>query len=265
VADLTDEILMAYADGELDGAMRAEVEAALAGDPELRERLNIFLATGAPLAKLFDARLNEPVPAHLVHLIRSHKSSCGAPGNRMGIAEVFETVLASLWGGPRWTTMMAWSIPILLVAIGLVWSWRDRGGDASELVALRKGQIFAQGPLARALETAPSGTKVSLDGEGSAFTVETVLTFKNRRQAFCRQYDVTAANGDYAGIACRGDDGKWRIEIHIAVSPQPRSNDSIVPAGKGASVVETAVNKVIDGDALGPEDEQALIRNNWQR
>ncbi len=133
-----------------------------------------------------------------------------------------------------------------------------------ELVALKHGQIFARGPLKRALETAPSGTKVALGGENSAIAMEAVLTFRNRRQGFCRQYDVTTPNGDYAGIACRADDGQWRVEIHVAAAPHSDTGDKIVPAGKAGSAVEDAVDNVIEGDALGRADEEALIRNKWR-
>ena len=132
-----------------------------------------------------------------------------------------------------------------------------------DLIALHQGQIFARGPLKRALETAPSGEAVTLGHGDTAYTIETVLTFRNRRQSFCRQYDVSGQAGNYAGVACRSDNGEWRLEIHLAVAPPSKPGDRIRPAGQTGSAVEDAVNNVIEGDAMGQEDEKALIRNSW--
>lgn len=94
--------------------------------------------------------------------------------------------------------------------------------------------------------------------------METELTFRNRRQAYCRQYEVASDKDGYAGIACRSNDGRWRVEIHVAGEPDLNAGSRIAPAGKAGSDVEAAVNRVIEGDALGRKDEEALIQNNWQ-
>ena len=51
-----DLLLMAYADGELDAQAAAEVEAALAANPALAERLAMFIES----AELLRAGLGEP-------------------------------------------------------------------------------------------------------------------------------------------------------------------------------------------------------------
>lgn len=264
MGQLTDETLMAYADSELDAAMLADVEAALAGDARARERLKIFVATGTRLADLFDKPLREPVPAHLLALVAGKRLALN--GNRRGwsLAAALDRAFGKMQFASPWATAAAWSIPLVLIAAGVLWQLLKSGNDPQELITLKQGQIFAQGPLKNALETAPSGARVSLGGETSAFTMQALLTFRNRRQAFCRQYDVATPEGDYAGIACRGDDGRWRLELHIAVAPRSLARDRVVPAGKGSSAVEAAVGDVIEGDALGREDEEALIRNGWR-
>ena len=59
---LSDEMLMAYADGQLDAGDRARVKKLVAQDPALAARLEIFQATGHGLASVFDEHMNAPLP-----------------------------------------------------------------------------------------------------------------------------------------------------------------------------------------------------------
>ena len=54
-----DELLMAYADGELSPEEARAFEARLAADPALRQRLEPFTSTSASLSGLFDRALTE--------------------------------------------------------------------------------------------------------------------------------------------------------------------------------------------------------------
>ena len=69
MANLSDETLMAFADGELAPGERARVEAALVADATGRARLEIFIVTGRSLADQFRKPLIEPVPRRLVDLV----------------------------------------------------------------------------------------------------------------------------------------------------------------------------------------------------
>ena len=62
---LSDEMLMAYADGQLDAGDRARVKKLVAQDPALAARLEVFQATGHGLASVFDEHMNAPLPDSL--------------------------------------------------------------------------------------------------------------------------------------------------------------------------------------------------------
>lgn len=64
-AAYSDELIMAYADGELDASHAASLHEAIRNDDALRRQYEIFLATRAILATAFDDILDEPVPATL--------------------------------------------------------------------------------------------------------------------------------------------------------------------------------------------------------
>lgn len=62
---ITEELLSAYVDGELEGAERARVEDWLQSHPEDRARVQAWQADRAALAALFNPVLDEPAPAAL--------------------------------------------------------------------------------------------------------------------------------------------------------------------------------------------------------
>src|SRR5579883_3092404 len=65
---LSDETLMAYADGELGATEADYVRRLVASTPELQARLSLFQMTGTPLAALFDEHLREPLPPRLLRI-----------------------------------------------------------------------------------------------------------------------------------------------------------------------------------------------------
>jgi anti-sigma factor RsiW len=69
VHDPTDETLMAYADGLLDEAQSRVLDARLASDPDLQRRLQPFVVTGRPLARLFNDTLTAELPTRLLDTI----------------------------------------------------------------------------------------------------------------------------------------------------------------------------------------------------
>jgi anti-sigma factor RsiW len=68
-ATISDELIMAYADGELDASRAASLHEAVNNDAALRNQYEIFLATRAILATAFNDILDEPVPDTLKAVI----------------------------------------------------------------------------------------------------------------------------------------------------------------------------------------------------
>ena len=71
---ISEEILMAYADGELDAATRASVEAAMQEDPEIRKRVAGHRALRETMRGAFSAVLDEPVPDRLIQAARGQST-----------------------------------------------------------------------------------------------------------------------------------------------------------------------------------------------
>jgi anti-sigma factor RsiW len=66
---VTDEMLMAFADGELAPAEEGRVRAALAADPDLAVRVAMFRETRRLAQTAFGAVVHEPVPEALVRAV----------------------------------------------------------------------------------------------------------------------------------------------------------------------------------------------------
>jgi anti-sigma factor RsiW len=67
---VTDPDLMAYVDGRLSEARRADVESWLAARPEESERIGAYQRQNEELRALFDPVLEEPVPGRLRRVVR---------------------------------------------------------------------------------------------------------------------------------------------------------------------------------------------------
>src|ERR1700682_3594714 len=74
---IPDETLMAYADGELDPAARAAVEAAMREDPQLEQRVAQHRALRQRVRAAYSAELSEGVPERLLTAARGGMSARG--------------------------------------------------------------------------------------------------------------------------------------------------------------------------------------------
>jgi anti-sigma factor RsiW len=77
--DRLNELLVAYADGELEGARLIEVEALLEREPGLRDEVARLRETAALVRAAFDQDLREDVPAHLLAAARGERAPAPAP------------------------------------------------------------------------------------------------------------------------------------------------------------------------------------------
>lgn len=274
MAKVPDETLMAYADGVLNASECARVEAALAQDPEAHETLRAFERTGLPLANVFDAVLREPIPEHLVRLIEQaaptglrHALARRPARDRDPVSKAWWLSILPL-GSPL---MMAGAFSATLAAgVAAGWLFSEahlfRSRAAADLMAFNDGDLVAAGALQQALEKAPSGTTAGSRSGSAATSVTPVLTFLDRDRRYCRQYELSASGAKpLAGVACRIAAGEWRIAIHAeakAAKAAPKGRH--LTASGPDEAIETVINRMIDGDALGADDERAALESAWK-
>lgn len=272
--ELSDEVIMAFADGELPPAERARVERAIAADRALGERVALFQATRVTLQRAYAPVLSAPIPDRLLDAIyKTPMPSVPAveyapgAGARLGLLQRLRELLG-LSGGATLRVGLGYAAAL---ALGLgfgIWSaveWRRADTQEYALVAMGPGGMVAGGALARALESAPSGHTVA--DRGLAMTP--VLSFRAKDQRVCRQYELGLEGGAaVAGFACRDTSGTWAIKVQTAAAAGAKATvreGQYRPAGRDAvAILEAAIGDAMHGDVLLAEDEARLIARGWK-
>ena len=134
---ISDEILMAYADGELDAAAGASVELAMREDPLIAARVARHRALRLQVEAAYAAELADEVPQRLLTAVRGAGDVQASPDR--GAAR-----------RRRWRTVGTLAASVAAgVGVGfLIW-----GRAGSPFVRGAGGELLARGQLARALSS----------------------------------------------------------------------------------------------------------------
>jgi hypothetical protein len=231
----SDEVLMAYADGELDAPLRAQIEEGTARDPELARRVRALQTLRNRVRSGFDPILNEPIPSRLIEATRTV-----VPLRR-------KPLVGRAW--PLWAALAASFV------LGAV-LWRFAGpGTASPWIVQGEGGLRAGGTLASALMTQLASTQDSKD------EVQIGITFESKTGSYCRTFTLRQAVGA-AGLACREGDA-WMIEVLAQGSGPPSGQYRQAASAAPQSVLEAAQN-LIQGEPLDAAAEAAAKARRWQ-
>lgn len=261
---ISDQDLMRYADGDLPEDEAAIVAARLPHDADLRRRLDVFTKTRAPLAAVFDEILKEPVPPHLVAAIIRTKPRRDADDTRATSLLGRLKGTLSAWRPDAGAPAFAASLALALALAGAAgWIAGRSTAAPAALIAAHGGDLFASGALAETLETSPSRA-----ASAGGATVTPVLSFRSTAGAICREYRIQTGaqhRSDFAGLGCREPDGQWRIAVHAETMKSRTASGEYQTAGiNSVEAVDAFVATIIAGDALGADDETALLGNGWQ-
>jgi hypothetical protein len=242
---VTEEMLMAYADGELDAAERAQVEAAMAADPQLAQRVSAHQAMRRRLATGFASVLEEPVPERLASLART-----AAAQSATGQVLPFRRHAAAPRPWLQWGSLAA-----SFVLGALVWQFGARQYLSAPIVE-RNGELVASGVLARALSN-----QLAADQAGST-PVQIGVSFLSKAGDYCRTFQLRGAAGA-AGMACQRD-AQWKLEVLTrtagsTASPQYRQAASALPPA-----VLQAVSDAITGEPLDAGAEIRVRAQAWR-
>ncbi|HET7755715.1 MAG TPA: hypothetical protein VFK87_00515, partial [Steroidobacteraceae bacterium] len=189
----SDETLMAYADDELDGATRAAVEAAIASDPGLAQRIARQRALRERLRHAFDPVLAEPVPERLLAGARAAPAVLPA-----GRVVRLERRAMPRWSWPQWGAIAA-SLGVGVVLGALLLS----APAGAPLLVSHDGRLEAGGLLARALQ------EQLASAQPAAAPVEIGVSFRAHGGEYCRSF-VVPGRSPLAGLACH-DPAAWRV------------------------------------------------------
>lgn len=272
---VADEILMAYADGELTPEECQALERLLRQDAALRARLAPFVETRSKLATAFEPTLHEPVPDRLILAIERARPQARASmaGFPLGawIREIVDAAAARLAPG-GFTPALSASMAALVVAGSAVGWVAGRStvptSAPPSLITASGADLVASGALAYALDANPSRAVLTTDGGRTS--IEPIVSFRTTTDSICREYRVTfsGAKQDAAGLACRNPNGTWRIAQHVEtpkkVATPPREGDYQTATGINNPAIDAMVETMISGEAFGADDEALFLKNAWQ-
>lgn len=233
---VTDDMLMAYVDGELSPAEAAAIEAAAAGNADVAARLARHRLLSGAVAGAYADIAEEPVPERLTALLDGAKV--------VSLEAVRQRRAAPAWG--RWGTIAAG------IAAGLVVGLTLPRGQAP----LVGGDMRARGQLASALDSQLASAPV----EGAL--VKVGLSFRTQDQRYCRTFTVTKGEGP-AGLACRDGDG-WTVRMAVAQGPAGPAGDYRTAGGETPPEVLEAAQRLMAGEPLDAAGEAAAKAKGWR-
>lgn len=233
---ISEETLMAYADGELDGAQRESIERALASDPDARARLEEHRRLRDRLAGQYGSVAQEEVPERLLAMVGATRPE---DLTSLSAAREKKRALPRVW--QRYGAIAA-SLAVGILAGQLI----PEGGESP--IAAQSGVLVAQGGLATALET----QLASAQEAGSATRIG--LTFQDRQGRVCRTFGGT----EMSGVACRSD-GEWQV---LLAAPGARQDSEFRQAGSPA-IIEAAQEMMAGAPLDGPSERKAM-ESGWE-
>ncbi len=232
---ITDEMLMAYLDGELDELSSNRVARALAQDPQLSATADAQRRVKGLISRRYDPILQEEVPERFRALIDSNVVPFGTTAAKPR---------ASL-GWPQFTAMAATFV------VGLLAAQIVPGG--SEPAAIDGGPIVARGALAEALDT-------QLASAPPADAQTTIgVSFASADGRFCRTFETA----DLAGLACRGG-GQWELMTTARTGGGSSGQSHYRQAGSGAALVLQYAQDMMAGEPLDEQGERRARDRGWR-
>jgi hypothetical protein len=252
---ISEETLMAYADGEGDAATRASVEAAMREDPDIAQRIARHRAMREAMKGAFSAVLEEPVPERLIAAARGRTAPALAAGHTvvdLAGARAARNRKAAGGSAQRWQPFAL--AASLLVGLGAGYlTWHGSG----TLIEANSGGLVAGAALADALST-----QLSDDRSANAVAV-TGLSYRNKAGGYCRTFSLSGTDAA-SGLACR-DGTRWKIKA-LAQSARGQSDTNFRMAGSALSpAIRAAVEESIDGEPLDRAAEIAARQAGWAK
>ena len=231
---IDDEMLMAYADGELGSEARQAVDQALAADALLRERLETQRRLRASLTGHYGPVASEPVPDRLLAMLGAEPAPSDVPSLAAARARR---------QAPRTQSWFNWGAIAASLAVGVLGGQmlREQGPVGSQ-----DGMLVAQGRLAADLDSRLASAQAGDTRIG--------LTFADREGRVCRTFDAS----ELSGLACRTG-GSWNLVTTAA----PAGQSTQYRQAGSAAVMETA-QRIMAGEPMDAADEKAAMEAGWQ-
>lgn len=248
--EFSDETLMAFADGELDAAAAARVEAAINDDPSLAERVALFIQTRKQVSATLKPLSGEPVPPALEASVRRLIEEARARET----ASAAENVVAFRPRTQRPGFVTRYALPLAAslaaIAAGAIGYMAGTGGNPSSPAGLQVAGLDRPA-LTRALETVASGEEIDMDGE----RFRAIATFRDDAGTLCREFEVDLSDRNtVVSVACRPENG-WNVNFAVVA---PGVDSGYAPASSTESL-DAYLVAIGAGAPIGDDEERAAL------
>jgi hypothetical protein len=246
------ETLVAYADGELDAATRADIEAEIPHDPELAQAVAVHVQQRAALqAKVhagLDGALTQDVPASLLAAVESPASN-NIVDLTLRRFEGTSPSRTSRWSWSQWAAIAG--ALLCGVIVGRLIPSRNDNPFIEE-----RGRVVARGPLAMALTEQSGGI---IDRETG---IQIGVSYLAKNGDYCRTFTLKDQQA-LAGLACRRD-AQWMVDALTRTKADASSAYRMAGASVPALILGL-VEDTIAGDPLDAEQEVEARERGWER
>jgi anti-sigma factor RsiW len=217
-----DEILMRFADGELDPETSAKIEQAMETDDDLLARVAVFMETRAEAQAALKPLLDEPVPDHLVAAVERMVEQKRASAREAPPSATIVPLRSAAPGAVRrWAWPLAASIAAILGGVGGYWLALP---GTPEQNSLHVAGINSPA-LGQALATVASGKETELADSSQRFRA--IATFRDSTGALCREFEVDSPDkSTVISVACHSG-GAWQVNFAVVA---PGDNAGYAPA-----------------------------------
>lgn len=245
--NISDEMIMALADGELTGEAADRVRSAIDADPRLQQTFEMYRQSRDLLAGGFDGILEKPVPEALSRLVLRRDKE---PAQVVALKTRREVRPA--WSADAFIPRAA--AAAVLIACAAFAGFRVGQGEGTDGAVFLAGPLPESSPLPALLSSLPAGEIA--EAEGSAF--EVVATVRTGAGEICREFELRSADVSTLGLACRVD-GAWQVEV-AALGAPGKASGQYVPASEGASgLIGVALEDKGAYDVLDGGDEACAL------
>jgi hypothetical protein len=240
---VSDQLIMAYVDGELDAGTAAALEAAIATDVELQARVEQQQTLRRRLGAAFADVLDEPVPARLTAALAADVRRTS--GRRHG---------GQLHGAKR-GAWMQWGALAASLVLGAFLTTLATPLFSKGLITDENGKVRATGPLAQALSTQSSGAD-------SSRKIQIQLSFLGRNGQYCRVFHANATS-PLGGLACQSA-GRWDVVL-LERAPGTASDNYRQAATSLSPAILSRVTDLMVAGPLDARQEAAALSARWKR
>jgi hypothetical protein len=240
-----DETLMAFADGELAPDEAARVAAAMAIDPMVAARVELFTQG----RKMVQVALGAPPPVSDALTARIRALAEADARQETGASEAANVVSLAA----RRRLVPIWQLPIaasIALAVGFAAGWSGAPNDPRDGgLALASLDDPA---LVSALETQKAGARLGIGGDAE---VSLVASFLGRDGSLCREFEHAAGGTGMVAVACHRD-AVWTVDFAVA-TPAPDA-DGYVPASS-LDALDAWLTASEAGSPLSEAEETAAL------